>query len=69
MLRALIGAYKEAFKVPTLSDALLFANYAQTILVVDEVCKEVRDAPAYCACWAVGAARREGADPRSARWK
>jgi hypothetical protein len=57
VLRTLIGVYKEAFKVPTLSDAVMFDNYAQTIIVLDEVCKEVSgdwhvlqlDAP--CASW------------------
>ena len=32
--------YKEIFKTPELTDAILLSNYAQTILVIDEVCKE-----------------------------
>jgi hypothetical protein len=41
VLRAIIGCYKDLFKA-TLTDAILFSNYAQTVLVIDEVCKEVR---------------------------
>lgn len=40
LLRCLIAAYKDAFR-SNLSDAVLLANYAQTALVVDELCKEV----------------------------
>ena len=51
VLRAIIGAYKDLFKVQQqqggsggggLSDALLFSNYGLVALVVDEVCREVR---------------------------
>lgn len=40
VLRAIIDTLKELTRAPTLTDALLFQNYAQTILVLDEVCKE-----------------------------
>ena len=51
VLRAIIGAYKDLFKVQQqqqgggggLSDALLFSNYGLAALVVDEVCREVRE--------------------------
>lgn len=41
VLRAIIGAYRELFKAPALTEAVLFSNYALTALVVDEVCREV----------------------------
>ncbi|KAH7618943.1 hypothetical protein NADE_005791 [Nannochloris sp. 'desiccata'] len=40
VLKTLIDAYKEIFKAPELTDAILLQNYPHTILVVDEVCKE-----------------------------
>ncbi len=40
VLRTLIEVYKEVFRAPTLTDALLLQHYAQTMLVVDEVCRE-----------------------------
>ena len=67
VLRTLIGVYTEAFRVPALSDALLFSNYAQTILVVDEVCKEVsRSAAAAAAAWCACSRRPEGDVARGA---
>lgn len=41
VIRTLISVYKDLFKVPALSDAVMFQHFAQTVLVVDEVCKEV----------------------------
>lgn len=41
VLRAIIGTYRELFKAPALTEAVLFSNYAATALVVDEVCREV----------------------------
>lgn len=41
VLRAIIGTYRELFKAPALTEAVLFSNYALTALVVDEVCREV----------------------------
>lgn len=40
VLRLLISVYKDVFRVPSLSDTVFFQNYAQTMLVIDEVCKE-----------------------------
>lgn len=40
LLQALIQIYKDIFKVPSLSDTILFQNFAQTIIVIDEACKE-----------------------------
>lgn len=40
VLRTLIEVYKEVFRVPALSDAVLLQHYPQTLLVVDEVCRE-----------------------------
>ena len=40
VLRTLIAVYKEIFKAPTLTDVVLLQNYPQTILTIDEVCKE-----------------------------
>lgn len=42
VLRTLIDIYKEVFKVPSLTDAILLQNYPTTILVIDEVLKQVR---------------------------
>lgn len=41
VLAAIIAAYKEVFRGASLTDALLFSNYAIVVLVVDEVCREV----------------------------
>lgn len=41
ILKTIIGCYKEIFKVQALSDTALLQNFAQTALVIDEVCKEV----------------------------
>lgn len=46
VLRAIIGTYRELFKAPALTEAVLFSNYAATALVVDEVCREVGGAGA-----------------------
>lgn len=43
ILRIIIGCYKDIFKVPALSDTVLLQSFAQTALVIDEVCKEVRN--------------------------
>ncbi|KAI3436211.1 hypothetical protein D9Q98_002265 [Chlorella vulgaris] len=40
VLAAIIAAYKEVFRGASLTDALLFSNYAIVVLVVDEVCRE-----------------------------
>ncbi|KAL4859103.1 hypothetical protein ACK3TF_000878 [Chlorella vulgaris] len=40
VLAAIIAAYKEVFRGASLTDALLFSNYAVVVLVVDEVCRE-----------------------------
>ena len=42
VLRTLIDVYKEVFKAPILTDVIMLQNYPQTILTIDEVCKEVR---------------------------
>lgn len=41
VLRVIISTYREVFKAPNLTDAVLFSNYAVTVLVVDEVVREV----------------------------
>lgn len=41
MLRILTTTYREMFR-STLTDTVLLSNYGQTVLVVDELCKEVR---------------------------
>ena len=51
LLRCLIGAYRDAFR-SALTDAVLLANYAQTALVADELCKEVGSLPAKACDWA-----------------
>jgi hypothetical protein len=40
VVRTAIGAYLDVFKVQALTASLLFQNWAQTILVMDELCKE-----------------------------
>lgn len=40
VLRVIISTYREIFKAPSLTDAVLFSNYAVTALVVDEVVRE-----------------------------
>lgn len=45
VLRVIIGVYRELFRATSLTDAVLFSNYALTALVVDEVCREVGGGP------------------------
>ncbi|KAL4431611.1 hypothetical protein ABPG77_001453 [Micractinium sp. CCAP 211/92] len=40
VLRVIISTYREVFKAPNLTDAVLFSNYAVAVLVVDEVVRE-----------------------------
>ena len=40
MLRVIISTYIDIHKNQTLNDDILFQNWAQTIMVIDEVCKE-----------------------------
>ena len=40
VLRTLISVYKELHRVPALTDTVLLQSFPQTILVIDEVCKE-----------------------------
>ena len=60
VLRAIISTYREVFKAPNLTDAVLFSNYAVAALVVDEVVREVR-----CAQPQRSAAQRNTAQERA----
>ena len=60
VLRAIISTYREVFKAPNLTDAVLFSNDAVAALVVDEVVREVR-----CAQPQRSAAQRNTAQERA----